>query len=212
MGTIKKGILGAFSGKVGNVVGASWKGIAYMRSLPASVKNPRSLKQRTQRSKFSLALEVIQPLLSVIKQGWKLYANKQSAFNAAMSYTVFNVIQGEYPDYNVDYSKIIISRGNLTAAADYAVVASPTGATINWGDNSGQGAAQPTDVVIVAALNPAKGEIATPVADATRADGTIDIVYPGHWENYKTHVYLGFISDDGKEVANSVYLGEVNKP
>ena len=31
MGTIKKGILGGFSGKVGTVVGASWKGISYMR-------------------------------------------------------------------------------------------------------------------------------------------------------------------------------------
>jgi len=27
MGTIKKGILGGFSGKVGTVVGSSWKGI-----------------------------------------------------------------------------------------------------------------------------------------------------------------------------------------
>jgi hypothetical protein len=43
MGTIKQGILGGFSGKVGTVVGASWKGIAYMRSLPQKVKNPRTL-------------------------------------------------------------------------------------------------------------------------------------------------------------------------
>ncbi len=32
MGTISKGILGGFSGKVGTVVGGSWKGIDYMRS------------------------------------------------------------------------------------------------------------------------------------------------------------------------------------
>ena len=31
MGTIKQGILGGFSGKVGTVVGSSWKGISYMR-------------------------------------------------------------------------------------------------------------------------------------------------------------------------------------
>ena len=54
MGTIKKGIMGGFSGKVGNIVGASWKGIAYIRSLPASVHNPRTEKQVTQRNKFSL--------------------------------------------------------------------------------------------------------------------------------------------------------------
>ena len=32
MGTINKGILGGFSGKVGTVIGGTWKGIDYMRS------------------------------------------------------------------------------------------------------------------------------------------------------------------------------------
>jgi hypothetical protein len=32
MGTINKGILGGFSGKVGTVVGGTWKGIDYMCS------------------------------------------------------------------------------------------------------------------------------------------------------------------------------------
>jgi hypothetical protein len=68
MGTIKKGILGGFSGKVGTVVGASWKGIAYMRSLPQKVKNPRTTGQRSQRSKFSLALKLLQPLTAFCVQ------------------------------------------------------------------------------------------------------------------------------------------------
>lgn len=42
MGTIKQGILGGFSGKVGTVIGSSWKGISYMRSRAQSVKNPRT--------------------------------------------------------------------------------------------------------------------------------------------------------------------------
>ena len=33
MGIIKKGILGGFSGIVGNVGGASWKGIDYIGSI-----------------------------------------------------------------------------------------------------------------------------------------------------------------------------------
>ena len=34
MGKINLGILGSFSGKVGNVVGGKWKGISYMRAKP----------------------------------------------------------------------------------------------------------------------------------------------------------------------------------
>ena len=36
MGTIKQGILGGFSGKVGSVIGGIWKGISYMRGLALS--------------------------------------------------------------------------------------------------------------------------------------------------------------------------------
>ena len=53
MGKIKQGILGAVSGKVGGVVGSSWKGIAYLKVLPASVANPNTAAQQTQRGAFS---------------------------------------------------------------------------------------------------------------------------------------------------------------
>ena len=45
MGKIKQGILGGFKGKVGTVIGASWNGIAYMRGLAQSVKNPKTEEQ-----------------------------------------------------------------------------------------------------------------------------------------------------------------------
>ena len=71
MGTIKKGIMGGFSGKVGNIVGASWKGIAYIRSLPASVHNPRTEKQVTQRTRFSLMGRLLKMLTPILRIGLK---------------------------------------------------------------------------------------------------------------------------------------------
>jgi len=62
MAHIRKGILGGFSGKVGTVIGSSWKQTMYMRSLPKSVKNPRTLAQRTQRAKFALAVALVRPV------------------------------------------------------------------------------------------------------------------------------------------------------
>ena len=52
MGKIKQGILGGFKGKVGTVIGASWNGIAYMRGLPQSVRNPKTAAQEAQRAFF----------------------------------------------------------------------------------------------------------------------------------------------------------------
>lgn len=52
MGKIKQGILGGFKGKVGTVIGASWNGIAYMKGLPQSQKDPKTAAQIAQRNYF----------------------------------------------------------------------------------------------------------------------------------------------------------------
>ena len=52
MGTIKQGILGGFSGKVGTVIGSSWKGISYMKGRAQSTKNPKTAAQNMQRTYF----------------------------------------------------------------------------------------------------------------------------------------------------------------
>lgn len=211
MGTIKQGILGGFSGKVGTVIGSSWKGISYMRGQAQHVKNPRSAGQLNQRSKFSLALSFLQPVVPYIRIGYKSQAAKQTEFNAAMSYTIKNAITGSYPSYALDFTKIVVSKGGLTQV---------TGATaswnnnsnevkIDWTDNSGVGNALATDKAMPFIYNKAKGDTIYDTAGATRATHTQSLTVPNDWEGDKVEVYLGMVSDDGKEVADSIYLGEV---
>lgn len=63
MGIIKQGILGGFSGKVGSVVGTSWKGRAVMKAMPLSVANPRTTGQVNQRAKFKASVNLAKALL-----------------------------------------------------------------------------------------------------------------------------------------------------
>ena len=53
MGKINQGILGGFNGKVGSVIGASWKGISYMRGIAQSINNPKTEAQVMQREYFA---------------------------------------------------------------------------------------------------------------------------------------------------------------
>jgi hypothetical protein len=77
MGKIKQGILGGFKGKVGTVIGASWNGIAYMRGLAQSVKNPKTAAQLQQRAFFKdlqglvgqLTDEQLQSLFPTVMRG-----------------------------------------------------------------------------------------------------------------------------------------------
>jgi len=90
MAKISKGILGGLSGKVGNVIGGSWKGIDYLRIKPNRVANPRTEGQVNQRNKFTASLEYLQPNREFVNVGYKNFANKKTAFNAAMSFVLNN--------------------------------------------------------------------------------------------------------------------------
>ena len=82
MGKIIGGILGNFSGKVGNVVGGSWKGIGTLRAYNPIVSNPRTNAQVYNRDRFSVITEMASDLLStVIKPCWDRFAVQMSGYN-----------------------------------------------------------------------------------------------------------------------------------
>ena len=198
MGTIKQGILGGFSGKVGTVIGSSWKGINYMRGRAQSVKNPRTEGQVEQRSKFALTLDFLKPITAYVRTGYKTYATKKTAFNAAMSYIVKNAVSGAFPNYALDFSRVLVSRGSLTQPSIPNVSMSAGRATVTWNDNSGQGDALPTDFAMPLAFN---------TAAATRADQSAELNFPADWNGDTVELYIGFASADGINIANSIYLG-----
>jgi len=210
MGTIKQGILGGFSGKVGSVVGGSWKGISYMRGKAVSIKNPRTLQQMMHRTKFAVALSVLQPITAFLRVGFKRYAYKKSEFNAAMSYTIKHAIVGDYPNYEIDYEKLLVSRGTLTGANNATATPAAGKIKVAWEDNSGIGEAKPTDKALVLAINPEKGEAAYITDGAPRSAKTEDLMVSPYWSGDDVGVYLGFISENGKDVATSAYLGSVS--
>lgn len=152
MGKISQGILGGLSGKVGNVVGGNWKGIDYIRIKPTSVANPRTEGQVNQRNKFTVTLEYLQANKDFIKIGYKSYAIKKTEFNAAMSYVLGNAIIGTSPNFNVDYTKALLSRGSLSSALNGSVNLATAGeVTFDWDDNSTDGNANATDKAMVVA-------------------------------------------------------------
>ena len=209
MGTIKQGILGGFSGKVGTVIGSSWKGIAYMRGQAQSIKNPKTEGQTNQRNKFTLVLAFLQSIMSFIKVGYKSHAQKQSAFNAAMSYILKNAVTGTAPDYAINYANVLVSRGSLTAPEGAAALAASGKVTITWNDNSGIGLAASTDKAMVVLFDEDKGEAVTTTEGAARNAETLDQAVPAAWEGDTVHAYIAFIAADGSIVSDSVYAGSV---
>jgi len=211
MGTIKQGILGGFSGKVGNVVGASWKGIDYIRSLPSSVSNPRTPGQVTQRTKFSMVQSFLTSMIPVIRVGFKKYTGKQTATNAAMSYNLKNGVIGEGSDLELDYPNLLISRGKLLPAPSPSVSINLNDIIVEW-DNSISGNASRTDDVILLIYNKTKGESKYDINMFIRSTGEASTAIPANWNGDTLECYFVFVSEDGKQVSNSVYAGSVDAP
>ena len=208
MGTIKQGVLGGFSGKVGTIIGASWKGTAYMRGQATHVKNPRTAAQIAQRTKMEFVRNFLQPAAEFINLGFRDVAKHQSPLNYAASQMMRNAIYGDYPDYSPIYSKLKWSHGLLTPPVVETVYANYNGIDFLWQDNSGSGNAKADDISMVVVCNAEKKELKYFMNGYTRSETTTHREFPNEWVGNHIHVYITMRSADGKLISNSHYCGE----
>jgi hypothetical protein len=157
MGTFNKGILGGFSGKVGTVVGFNWRGLDVMRSLPKKSGRQPSEKQLIVQARFTLTAHFLAPIKAILSAYFGQPSAEKSRYNLAFSYHNKEAIIGTYPDYEIDFQKVIVSKGELLNVEQPTVVAQ-SGAELkySWIDNTGEGEAKATDTVLVVVFNPAR--------------------------------------------------------
>jgi hypothetical protein len=210
MGTIKQGILGNFSGKVAAVIGGTWKGIGYMRGIPAKVANPQTDLQLQQRQKFSVTMKFLQPLTQFLKTGFKNYADKMSGINAAMAYNFRNALLGTYPNFTINYPNALVARGVLAPALNQAAASTVAGTVLfTWTDNSDESGASPFDQNLLVIYNPVKNQAVTFSELGTRADATQAVTVPHSFSGDLVHCYIAFITVDGQMLSNSKYAGAI---
>jgi hypothetical protein len=210
MGKFLKGILGGFSGKVGNVIGAYWRGIDYMRSLPRKSNKPPTEAQLKQRMAFALVAGFLRPIGVLIKVGYQSYKGKQTPMNAAFAYHLEHAVTGIYPNLTMDLPEVIISKGNLLAAFLPDVASSVAGeVTFSWINNAAVGSTDGTDKATVLIYNPTKNLFTYVQAAAIRSALTYTLEVPMDYSTDVVHAWIGFVKANGKEVSDSTYLGTV---
>ena len=210
MGIISKGILGGFSGLVGTVVGGNWNGIDYMRSKPTKRSAASySPAQVDQQLKFGVAMRFLQSLGELPEHTFHRYAVQKTGRNIALSHLLKHAITGDSPAFTIDYSKVLVSRGNL-AMAPGAAAALGVANRVNftWTNNTGLNGAKDSDKAIVVVhcpmLNTSLYDLATTTRSAEAASLDASLFY-----GQTVHTWIGFISEDGKEVASSLYTGSL---
>ena len=209
MGKYIKGILGSFTGQVGTVVGSSWKGIEVMKSLSKTIKKPPTARQIAQRARFSFVAAFIKPLSKLFDVSYIAPGSKMSAVNAAFQYNYDHALGGTYPAFTFDYSKVLISKGNLHPANTPAAAAAGTGIIkFTWGDNSGVALANATDKCIMVVHCAELNRSLYKTGGAARPAGT-DAIDAGIFSGRVVETWLAFITEDGTDVSSSNYTGQL---
>ena len=79
MAKFPSGINGPFVGKLGNLVGSTWKGIPYVKTVNERT-TPATDDEKSNRQKFALAQRWLRPLLDFVRQGFKGYSTTVEGF------------------------------------------------------------------------------------------------------------------------------------
>ena len=137
MGKIKQGILGGFKGKVGTVIGASWNGIAYMKGLPQSQKDPKTAAQMAQRAFF----KEIQDLVGQLTAEQQLFLIPSTPQGMTRRNMLAKQL-AEYPVVTADSKSVNLAElatiGNAPTAAlpKVNVTASHSNLVISWDEEN----------------------------------------------------------------------------
>jgi hypothetical protein len=210
MARFTQGINGPFTGRVGTVIGSSWRGMPYMKSYHKERTTKISKKEQQNRNKFAMVHSWLQPLLPFVREGFKNYSLRSYGFNAAKSYLLKNAIEGVQPDIFINPALVKLSAGSLPLSPGIVAEKSgPAEIRFSW-DTAAVIDGSPDDQVMIVAYNvniefdpllPYKvtGQFRSTGADTLKVD-------PG--ASY--HLYLAFNAHDRSRQSDSVYLGEMS--
>ena len=203
-------LFGKARGSIDQITFSSWKNIRVAKKkIEKNTSN--SELQKEVRSKFTTVVDLLKSINPVIKIGWAKVAKNMTPMNAAMSYHLKNAVTGDYPDYEIDYQKVIISRGNLPGVKDLqisTITSNEIGLEWTYYDES---TTSPDDELSLCVLNHTKNDLQINIRDVVRSDASITFGLPSHWEQGDSvSIYIFLTSVDNKSVSTSQSLVNQN--
>jgi Family of unknown function (DUF6266) len=204
------GVLGRFNGKVGTVVGSVWRGKNVIRSLPTRSNRPATPQQLNQQDKFKLIMAFIGTMSSLVEKSFKAYGKGMTGNNAAVSYNLQNAVSGLEAPFNISYTNVLVSRGDLPNATSVTAEAIAANTVkFSWANNGGIGKAKSTDKAILVIHCPALNHTVYVLGGNIRSALTQNLAVP-EFTGETVETWLAFTTASGDTTSNSIHTGSVN--
>ncbi len=223
MARLKFGPWGGLIGKLGNNVGYIRKGIAIlrMRSHPSTKK--RTDRQKATTERFKLINKFVARINDFTNVGFEVASRKVSptAQNLATSYNIKNAITGEYPNQEIDFSKVRVCEGILPLPANIQVTAEDQGKEVkllfSWEVDPNIFYLRNRDQVMMLAYMPENKEAEYLDSGARRNAGQDSLLIARNYGsvnspklNTYAEVYIAFVANDRNSITDSYYCGRIN--
>lgn len=200
MGKLKNGILGAVSGKVGNVVGSKWKNLNTIKAYQPQVKNPKTLGQVKNRTVFSTTVNLCKQVLPFINEAYGTISD-MSPYNKAVSYNCKNafILTGSTPV--LDHTKVSFCENEGSSVSNVTV----TGMTgqvmkLNWNANTTI-MEELSSLMSVILIDSKSNKIVSFKDCVPRSASTISLTVPSTWVGDMVSTHM--VTSDYSQLINS---------
>lgn len=216
MARLAEGLLGPFIGKVGNLVGYIRYGQSIVRINGHNPTKPRSAAQRAVNEKFKVVMAFISPINNFINVSFRLdiIGTGKNPQNAAVSYNVMHAVKGTSPDFEMDYSKALVSKGDLPGAVNPAAeLIAPGILKFKWDADVPEDWSRWNDKVMLLAYYPEAKQVYYVLSGAKRSKGEDVLEIEGLNNSLKDQAietYIAFITDDRERISDSQYTGRID--
>ena len=208
MAKTKNGLNGQVSGKVGNVVYSSWRGIPYVRAAPSKRAAPSEKEKANHWIFGELTQGWITPIAEFLKIGFKGYTQTNQGLTAAKSYLYRNALHQDGFNSTIDPALMLVSYGSLANPEEASVGLNDQKELVfTWNPTTGRNQSQ-RDQALLLAYNVEKEKAKMSLAGEFRSTGT-DLLDLSTAEPGVYHVYMAFLAQDRSRQSNSMYLGTV---
>lgn len=173
-------------------------------------KEQNATKRLAIQLRFKLARYFLNPLNSLIQLGYSQGRKNKTAIGKAMSHTLRNAMEGDYPNIWVNPTKVRFSVGTLCSSSDIQVERIGNAIRVTWRDETKRGRVlngQWDDTVIFCAYDVEAGVAGINEVPIIRRDEQHLLQLPSGILDRPVHLYMMLHDRDKKAFSNSLYLG-----
>ncbi|WP_158800195.1 DUF6266 family protein [Pedobacter sp. L105] len=203
-----------FMGKRGNVITYLRLGIPTSRSAATKISKKATQNQKMARHPTQLVNDFIASAKQFIYLGFQSEANlaHKTSHDLVNSYTRLHAIKGNYPDMEIDYTKVLFTRGKMPATPNVQAKLNDDGLVFTWDTSLIRGQFHANDQVMLLAYFPDTKSSEYVLFGGTRASGTAQLSLLANETATVMETYISFISADHKNISNSMYTGQLILP